>query len=238
MRKSGRVLIVWTLVFLVGILSTAASIVPSGYEISREPAIVNEDVVTWTFKMHSNETKQRSWLVGFDNYYPGDTSTYSVYPKFFVSSRYTNNDASGSFNVTITYYFNSAQIHREVFSTHWSSEDSKLSWAGWTPSERDLEKFLSATPGDSGNLFDVVFLVETMVTQPGDGEIEIQAGPLLLYAKEPAETMGPFGIDPIIMLIVMGVIALPLAVAIEYLMPRLSDGVKSPAKVKRKRRDR
>jgi hypothetical protein len=235
MRKAGQVIIVWIIIFLVSTLSTVSSFSLLGTRESPDFVIANEDIVHWNFNMDFNATKQRQWRIEFDHFGPHDSSEYTVYPRFYVHGKHANQNAIGSYELTISYFFNGIRHSGEKIGVDWDQEDSSISWAGWSPGEGDLNSFSNATPNQSGNSFEVRLLAEVVIFKAGGGEIDIQAGPLLLYAKESVDAAVVVEYDPLVVAFFMGIFGIPLAIIIVYLIPKLSERVTRSSKRKKRR---
>lgn len=235
MRKAGEVIVVWFVIFLVCALPTVGCLILLEAKDSQESVIANEDIIHWNLNMDSNATEQHMWKIEFDDFFPCDQSSYTVYPRFYIQGTHRNQNAMGSYELTISYLLNGVEYAGETTIVDWAVENSSLSWTGWSPSEGDLNKFSNATPKQSENTFEVILLAEVIISKEGNGEVEIQAGPLLLYAKKSANESSVFGVDPFVLLTIIGLLALPSAIAITYLVPKLSMSISSPSKVKRRR---
>ncbi len=234
MHKAGQVMVVWFVIFLVCILPTVGSFTLLKAKESQELAIVNEEIIHWDLNMDSNVTKQHSWKIEFDSFFPYDGLSYTVYPRFYFQGKHTNQNAIGSYELIISYFLNGVEHAEERTVVDWAVENSSLSWTAWSPSEDELNKFSDATPKQSGNIFEVTLLAEVIISKEGNGEIGIQAGPLLLYAKDSANDSSVLGVDPLVFFAIVGFLALPSAIAIVYLIPKLSMNTSVPSKGKRR----
>jgi len=170
--------------------------------------------------MRFNHTKNQTWLIEFDSFFPSDATSYVVHPKYYISGDYDSEDAVGFFYVRYGFYLNGIWIYGGNGTVDINFPGG-LGFSRWEPPADELYRFSNATPKDSGNTFETRLTFGVVMFQFGEGEIDIVAGPLLLYAKKSS--------DPTVLLtwlmipLISGILALPAAYSIEFLSGRLSE---------------
>ena len=218
LHKTVRGIFVWFLIFIVFMLggTTAMSLLEN--ELRSSPAMIDNHTVSWDFDLTSDHTEDHVWEIAFDDFFPEDSTNYIVYPKI-----HTKFDMEGFFygfhEIAIWYYLNGVRISGAVWDFSGSS--------GWTgidtmqPSGDYLGSFSDSTPLKSGNLFETKLVLTSIVSEPYDGEINITAGPLYLYAQR-TESLNTIPTLSALALI-SGVIALPVSLAVIRLSQRSTE---------------
>jgi len=216
--------LVWLAIFAVSFLAAEASIVLQQDEESPTligPVLIYENVIHWHFDTRSNYTRNQTWTIAFDDMFPEDSFEYTVFPKFFAGPMYDAGGSEGWLRVIIDFYLNDVWL--------WGS-DGSLYFEGtgglrvpyWIPHESDIEVFSNATPKDSGNVFEVRLDFSSNITDPGDGRIDVVAGPLLLYANRlpvPEDSSH----DVLVVAVVSAILALPATLVAMFTLRRLQE---------------
>lgn len=190
----------------------------------QEPNLVKTDgnIIHWSYNMTSNVTREEIWSISFDDFFPGESVSYYVYPKFSESGEYRNVDALGLFQLKVFWYLNDVWIFGRSEKILVEREGWMRSH-GWDPDPGDIHYFSNATPKGSGNVFEARFTFNLTVLESGDADVDIVAGPLLLYAKR-TSSVGIALQQLTIVILLSAILALPATYVINFVFRRPSEG--------------
>lgn len=215
LHKTMRGIFVWFLVFLVSMLGGASAISLLVDEVQSSPAMIDNHIVRWNFDLTTNHSEEYMWEIAFDDFFPEDSTDYIVYPRIFARFD-MDGFFSGFHEIAIWYYLNGIRISGAVWDFNGASGFN--GHHSWEPRGNYLDSFSNSTPQKSGNLFETKLVLTSIVSEPYDGEINITAGPLYLYAHRTESWITISTLSALAL--ISGVIALPVSLAVI----RLSQG--------------
>lgn len=230
MRKLTVLLLAWLTLFSLGFLAIEASLALSHGGEPVSPVLMDQSVVDWDFNMSENRSREETWEIRFDDMFPYDAIRYTLRPKFYNGAEYRNGDALGIFHVLIEHYLNGELLHKTLVDHVVQYPGGGAGLRGWSPSETELGYFVDSFPKPSGNVYLTKLKFWSEISTPGEGRIEIAAGPLLLSGN-PISSGWPAS-RVLTSLLISGVVAVPAACVVVGLTTKMSDTGRS---VKRRR---